>query len=86
MKKLITTIYHPKTTKLKMEIVEVFEGGLKNFFFEEDGDYYNKTWCENPLESCKKDAMATLDSKYKGTYYDYDRSEAVLHVCVGQEY
>jgi len=64
MAKLVDTIFHPDTNELSVGIWE----DDNSFYFEENGDWYNKSWCENPLEDCKNDAMKMLKDKFNNPF------------------
>lgn len=66
MFKQIETVTHPKTDELS---VDIFSDGV-HFYFEENGDWYDETWCAEPQLECIAAAMDTLNQKYNGTYYE----------------
>ena len=65
MFKKIDTVIHPETNKLN---IDIYSDDVC-FYFEENGDWYDETWCAEPLLECRADAMETLKQKFNGTYY-----------------
>jgi hypothetical protein len=71
---IIGTIWHPKCEELSHDIIKIVENGKTHYYFDEDGDWYNDSWCDNPEEDCMKDAEENLQYHYSGAYAK-DRAE-----------
>lgn len=66
METILQTITHPKADHLFFHIVEVKNQDEIYYYFETDGDWYDQTWCKNPLKECISDAKQRLNRMYKG--------------------
>ena len=66
----ICKISHPKTKELSVNIYKTILENTICFYYEEHGDFYNETWCKNPLLDCINDANSHLNQIYNGTYRD----------------
>jgi len=63
----VETVVHPEDKELYYDIYKTNEDV---YFFEYDGDHYDKTWCKNPLEECRRDALQSLKNIYNGNNFD----------------
>lgn len=77
MRDTITKVAHPEAPELNVEIWKETVDGKEMFFFDESGDGYDSTWCEDPEAECIQDAKEHLDYIYKNpdhacmTYAEY---------------
>ena len=69
--KIVKTVYHPKTKKVNVDIVETNDG---LFYYDIDGDWYNDEM--GGYEECEKDAKDYLESIYNGSYFHETSMEA----------